>query len=68
MYSSIAASTASHQFAIPDAERLEFSLAIAVETADALIKMAFRRMPDGDAAVLDEAKALIKEYLHLRLP
>jgi AcrR family transcriptional regulator len=56
------------RFAIPDAERLEFSLAIAVETADALIKMAFRRMPDGDAAVLDEAKALIKEYLHLRLP
>jgi AcrR family transcriptional regulator len=52
------------QFEIPGGHRLEFTLAIAVETADALIKMAFRRDPDGDAAVLDEAKALIKEYLH----
>ena len=43
---------------------LEFPLAIAVEAADALIKMAFRRAPDGDGAVLAEAKALIKEYLH----
>ena len=56
------------RFGIPDAARLEFALAIAVETADALIKMAFRRKPEGDALVLDEAKALIKEYLHLRLP
>jgi AcrR family transcriptional regulator len=45
-------------------DRLEFSLGIAVEAADALIKMAFRRDPDGDRAVLAEAKALIKEYLH----
>jgi AcrR family transcriptional regulator len=45
-------------------ERTEFALGIAVEAADALIKMAFRRDPEGDAAVLDEAKALIKEYLH----
>jgi AcrR family transcriptional regulator len=56
------------RFGIPDAARLEFALAIAVETADALIKMAFRRKPEGDPLVLDEAKALIKEYLHLRLP
>jgi AcrR family transcriptional regulator len=52
------------QFGIAAGERLEFTLAIAVEAADALIKMAFRRDPDGDPAVLDEAKALIKEYLH----
>jgi AcrR family transcriptional regulator len=45
-------------------EKTEFALGIAVEAADALIKMAFRRDPEGDAAVLDEAKALIKEYLH----
>jgi AcrR family transcriptional regulator len=44
--------------------RLEFALSIAVETADALIKMAFRRDPAGDPAVIDEAKALIREYLH----
>ena len=44
--------------------RLRFALAIAVEAADALIKLAFRRDPDGDEAVLAEAKALIREYLH----
>jgi AcrR family transcriptional regulator len=45
-------------------EKTEFALSIAVEAADALIKMAFRRDTEGDAAVLTEAKALIKEYLH----
>ncbi|HEX5598087.1 MAG TPA: TetR family transcriptional regulator [Micromonosporaceae bacterium] len=52
------------QFGIPDTPRLCFALQIAVETGDALIKMAFRRNPDGDDAVLTEAKALIREYLH----
>jgi AcrR family transcriptional regulator len=52
------------QFGVTDSERLRFALAIAVEAADALIKLAFRRHPDGDGAVLDEAKALIREYLH----
>jgi AcrR family transcriptional regulator len=45
-------------------ERVEFALGIAVEAADALIKTAFRRDPTGDPAVLDEARALVKEYLH----
>jgi AcrR family transcriptional regulator len=49
---------------LADAERLRFALSIAVEAADALIKLAFRRDPDGDEAVLVEAKALIREYLH----
>lgn len=44
--------------------RLRFALGIAVEAADALIKLAFRRDPEGDPAVLAEAKALIREYLH----
>ena len=43
--------------------RLDFALAIAVEAGDSLIKLAFRRDPDGDAEVLTEAKALIREYL-----
>jgi AcrR family transcriptional regulator len=55
------------RFGIVDAERLQFVLAIAVEAADALIKMAFRRSPEGDPVVLGEAKALIKDYLHHRL-
>jgi AcrR family transcriptional regulator len=52
------------QFGITDAPCLRFALEIAVETADALIKLAFRRDADGDERVLAEAKALIREYLH----
>jgi AcrR family transcriptional regulator len=44
--------------------RLDFALAIAVEAGDALIKLAFRREVEGDAAVLAEAKVLIRDYLH----
>ena len=46
---------------VPD---LRFHLEVAVEAADALIKLAFRRRTDGDERVLAEAKALIREYLH----
>lgn len=52
------------QFGVDDSPRLGFALAIAVEAGDALIRLAFRRDPDGDEAVLTEAKALIREYLH----
>lgn len=52
------------QFNITDGPPLRFALEIAVEAADALIKLAFRRDPDGDDRVLVEAKALIREYLH----
>ncbi|WP_425518043.1 TetR/AcrR family transcriptional regulator [Polymorphospora rubra] len=52
------------QFGVADEPRLRFALEIAVESADALIKLAFRRDPEGDDEVLVEAKALIREYLH----
>jgi AcrR family transcriptional regulator len=52
------------RFGLVDEPRLRFILEIAVEAADALIKLAFRRQPEGDDRVLDEAKALIREYLH----
>lgn len=56
------------QFGIADTPRLRFVLEIAVEAADALIKLAFRRNPpDGDEQVLVEAKALIREYLHRQM-
>jgi AcrR family transcriptional regulator len=51
------------QFGIADDPRLRFALEIAVEAADALIRLAFRRAGDGDERVLAEAKALIREYL-----
>lgn len=50
-------------FGVPENDRLLFSLAIAVEMADGLIKLAFRRDPDGDEQVLGEAKKIVKEYL-----
>ncbi len=49
------------------ADRTEFALGIAVEAADALIKMAFRRAPNGDVAILEEARSLIKDYLHRKV-
>ncbi|MBQ0894018.1 TetR family transcriptional regulator [Micromonospora purpureochromogenes] len=52
------------RFGMTDEPRLRFCLEIAVEAADALIKLAFRRKPEGDERVLAEAKALIREYLH----
>jgi AcrR family transcriptional regulator len=51
------------RFTVPDPERLRFALAIGVEAADALIRLAFRRDPKGDDEVLTEAKTLIREYL-----
>jgi AcrR family transcriptional regulator len=47
----------------PDSRKLRFALVIAVESADALIKLAFRRHPDGDELVLREAKVLVRGYL-----
>jgi AcrR family transcriptional regulator len=52
------------RFGMADSSCLRFALEIAVEVADALIKLAFRRHPDGDERVLAEAKTLIREYLH----
>jgi len=51
------------KLAMPSGPDLDFALMIAVETADALIKLAFRRDPTGDARVLAEAKQLIRDYL-----
>jgi Tetracyclin repressor-like, C-terminal domain len=42
---------------------VDFPISIAVEIADALIKLGFRHDPAGDARVLAEAKSLIHAYL-----
>jgi AcrR family transcriptional regulator len=55
------------RFAVPDTDQLRFSLAVAVEAADALIKLAFRRDPTGEDRVVTEAKTLLREYLHRQL-
>jgi AcrR family transcriptional regulator len=48
--------------------RLEFSLAMAVEMADALVKAAFRYQVDGDERILAEAKQIVRYYLDRKIP
>jgi AcrR family transcriptional regulator len=54
-------------FGLAEGTNLSFSLAIAVEIADSLIKLAFRLRPDGDEAVLVEAKDIIRDYLYRKV-
>jgi AcrR family transcriptional regulator len=54
-------------FGLPDEPTLAFSLTMAVEMSDALIKLAFRRQPDGDETVLVEAKDIVRDYLYRKV-
>jgi AcrR family transcriptional regulator len=51
-------------FGVSETSQVAFALTIAVEIADALIKLAFRRDARGDDSVLAEAKEIIRNYLH----
>ena len=57
----------STKFDIPLTE-LQLPISIAVEAADGVLNLAFRRDPAGDQRILDEAKALVRGYLSTRLP
>ncbi|GAB3490822.1 TetR/AcrR family transcriptional regulator [Amycolatopsis cihanbeyliensis] len=48
-------------------ESIALPIATAVETADGLLNLAFRRQPDGDPEVVAETKYLLKGYLASRL-
>jgi AcrR family transcriptional regulator len=50
-------------FSISSESDIDFPIAIAVEIADALIKLGFRRDTGGDPRILHEAKSLIHAYL-----
>jgi AcrR family transcriptional regulator len=50
-------------FGVQDTPGLATALAIAVEAGDAVLKMAFRRRPDGDPEIVAEAERLIHGYL-----
>jgi hypothetical protein len=50
-------------FGVQDTPGLATALAIAVEAGDAVLKMAFRRDPDGDPLIVAEAERLIHGYL-----
>ncbi|MET9344445.1 TetR/AcrR family transcriptional regulator [Nonomuraea sp. NPDC003804] len=47
----------------PEGERLDLALRVAVEAADAVLKLAFSRSPDGDPELIAECKQLVRRYL-----
>jgi AcrR family transcriptional regulator len=54
-------------FGLPDGPPLRLALLIAVELADGLVKLAFRRDPQGDPEILAEARQVVGEYLARKL-
>ncbi|MEV5752621.1 TetR/AcrR family transcriptional regulator [Actinoallomurus sp. NPDC052308] len=50
-------------FDLPDDGDFARALAVSVEAADAVLKLAFRNQPDGDPALLAEVERLIHGYL-----
>jgi len=52
-----------HRLDVPAGPELDRVLAVAVEAADAVLKLAFHAAPDGDSVLLGEAKLLIRRYL-----
>ncbi len=51
-----------------DSDELQLPLAVAVEAADAILHLAFRRDPAGDATLVGEAREMVRGYLMSRLP
>ncbi|MEU4094309.1 TetR/AcrR family transcriptional regulator [Streptomyces sp. NPDC026673] len=49
--------------AVADGRRLRTAFVVGVEAADALLKMAFRADPQGDASLIAETKELLRAYL-----
>ncbi|MFI6450247.1 TetR/AcrR family transcriptional regulator [Streptosporangium amethystogenes] len=49
----------------PELDRVLF---VAVEAADAVLKLAFRSLPDGDPELIAECKHLVRRYLSAHLP
>ncbi|MGO4755831.1 TetR/AcrR family transcriptional regulator, partial [Streptomyces sp. 2MCAF27] len=44
-------------------ERVRVAFLLAVETADALLRLAFRVDPEGDPVIVAETKELLRSYL-----
>lgn len=56
------------RFGIGGDDELGKTVTVAVETGQALVRLAFRRDPDGCAASIAEAKGVVCDYLARRLP
>ncbi|MBV6700415.1 TetR/AcrR family transcriptional regulator [Kitasatospora aureofaciens] len=55
-------------FTAGDPAALTLALRVALEAADAVLKLAFRGDPDGDPALIAECKRLVRSYLAEQLP
>ncbi len=51
------------RFGVPTKESTRLALLLAVAASDDLVKLAFRRDPNGDEAVLAQTKIMIRDYL-----
>lgn len=56
------------QMDAPAGPGLDRALVVAVEATDAVLKLAFRADPRGDAALIAECKHLVRRYLSDHLP
>ncbi|MFI0423281.1 TetR family transcriptional regulator [Spongiactinospora sp. 9N601] len=56
------------EFGLADSEELDQAMLVAIEAGDAVLKLAFRRAPQGDPQFVAEAKSLIRGYLSSHLP
>ncbi|MBB2908999.1 AcrR family transcriptional regulator [Streptosporangium becharense] len=55
------------EYGFTDSEDLDLAVLIAVEAGDAVLKLAFRRDPNGAPEIVSEAKRLIRGYLSRQL-
>ncbi|WP_283139894.1 TetR family transcriptional regulator [Rhizohabitans arisaemae] len=55
------------EFGLADSDELDLALLVAVEAGDAVLKLAFRRDPQGAPEIVEEAKELVRGYLSRRL-
>jgi AcrR family transcriptional regulator len=55
------------EFGLADSAELDLAVLVAVEAGDAVLKLAFRRDPEGSPEIIAEAKRLIRGYLSRQL-
>ncbi|MFB9674933.1 MULTISPECIES: TetR/AcrR family transcriptional regulator [Streptosporangium] len=52
------------EYGLADSEEFDLAILVAVEAGDAVLKLAFRRDPNGAPEIVAEAKRLIRGYLN----
>ncbi|MDA0637249.1 TetR family transcriptional regulator [Nonomuraea sp. MCN248] len=55
------------EFGLADCHELDVAVLVAVEAGDAVLKLAFRRDPDGSEEIIDAARQLVRGFLSRQL-